>query len=45
MKEGIKFGIGCLIGFVLGETMLTILDHKLSSASEKIDEKGGEEES
>ena len=45
MKEGIKFGVGCLVGFILGETMLTILDHKLNSASEKCDEKGEEEES
>ena len=45
MKEGMKFGVGCRVGFILGETMLTILDHKLNSAAEKCDEKGGEEES
>ena len=44
MKEGIKFGMGCAIGIILGASAISMV-LEIANKAEKNNEKGGEEES
>ena len=42
MKEGIKFGVGCMVGMCIGACMIVMAGDVLGKMAEKCDEKGGE---
>ena len=44
MKEGIKFGMGCAIGIILGASAISMV-LEVANKTGKNNEKGGEEES